>query len=190
MVEAAPQMSDTGPTLRAAAAGLLVAFGAAGAFVWVERSGAPAASEPGTARPPAPDFALGTPSGATVRLSELRGHVVLVDFWATWCGPCREELPVLVALAQRLEGQGVRLVAVSEDDPPEQAPAVQAFAATVPGLERSVVYGDPDLERRYGVTSLPTLFVLDRQGRLVRKLVGFRGEAEVLAAVEAALRER
>jgi thiol-disulfide isomerase/thioredoxin len=140
------------------------------------------------ARPPAPDFALQDMRGQTVRLSALRGQVVLVDFWATWCGPCREELPMLVQLVQRNESRGVRFVAISEDDPPAQIPDVAAFAKQVPGLERYAVYGDPEVERLFGVDSLPTLFVLDRQGGLVDALVGSRGAPEITEAIEEALR--
>ena len=169
---------------RAAAAAVLALCGClvlAGVLLLLQRP--PAPEQPAT-----PDFTLRTMQGGTVQLSSLRGHVVLVDFWATWCGPCREELPTLVHLAQRLEPQGVRFIAISEDDPPAQEPDVIAFAKQVPGLDRYAVYGNPDVESLFGVDSLPTLFVLDREGRLVTRLVGGRSEAELSAAVDQALR--
>jgi thiol-disulfide isomerase/thioredoxin len=169
---------------RSVAAAVLALCGClviAGVLLLVQR---PAEPE----QPAGPDFALRSMQGDTVQLSSLRGHVVLIDFWATWCGPCREELPMLVHLAQRLEPKGVRLVAISEDDPPAQEPDVIAFAKEVPGLEHFAVYGNPDVESLFGVDSLPTLFVLDREGRLLTKLVGGRSEAELAATVEAALR--
>jgi thiol-disulfide isomerase/thioredoxin len=166
--------------------GLCVCVGAI--LVLTGRLATPVAPPPAEqAREVAPDFELKDMRGQTVRLSALRGQVVLVDFWATWCGPCREELPMIVRLVQRNEARGVRLVAISEDDPPAQEPDVAAFAQKVPGLDRHVVYGNPEVERLFGVDSLPTLFVLDRNGGLVDALVGSRSEAEVSALIEEAL---
>jgi thiol-disulfide isomerase/thioredoxin len=136
------------------------------------------------AGPPPPDFALPRLLGGTVRLSELRGKVVVIDFWATWCPPCRAEMPWLVSMAKRLESKGVAFVAISEDDPPDNVSLVTDFASQVPGLERFAVLGDPDIESRYGVNSLPTLFIVDRQGRLVTSMVGSAEEAKVSAFVE------
>jgi thiol-disulfide isomerase/thioredoxin len=84
----------------------------------------------------------------------------------------------------RLEPRGVTFVAISEDDPPGQVPLVTAFAREVPGLERYAVLGDPAIEEEFGVSSLPTLFIVDRQGRLVARLVGSADEARVVELVE------
>ncbi|MCC6334378.1 MAG: TlpA family protein disulfide reductase [Myxococcales bacterium] len=164
--------------------GLVVALALTTAWTVANR---PASSAP--ARPAAPDFTLPRLAGGTVRLADLRGKVVVIDFWATWCPPCRAELPWLVRMAQRLELKGVVLVAISEDDPPGQVPLVTEFARQVPGLERFAVLGDPELEARYGVTSLPTLFIVDREGRLVTSFVGAADEARVSAFVEGLARE-
>jgi thiol-disulfide isomerase/thioredoxin len=153
----------------------------------VEQAGQPATTASPTAREVAPDFELLDMHGGKVRLSALRGQVVLVDFWATWCPPCREEVPTLVKLAQRLEGRGLRFIALSEDDPPGQAPLVEEFARQVPGLERHAVFGNPEIEQRFGVDSLPTLFVIDRDGRVADRLVGGRSEGELTQVVESAL---
>ena len=134
--------------------------------------------------PSVPAFSLERLRGGRVTLSELSGKVVVIDFWATWCPPCRAEMPWLVKLGARMESQGVVFIAISEDDPPGQVPLVNEFAREVPGLERFVVLGDPEIESAYGVTSLPTLFVLDRQGQLVQKFVGAADEAELVALVE------
>ena len=131
-----------------------------------------------------PDFAEKDLAGKPLSLSGLKGKVVLVDFWATWCPPCRAEMPWLVKLGARMESQGVVFIAISEDDPPGQVPLVNEFAREVPGLERFAVLGDPELESAYGVTSLPTLFVLDRQGQLVQKFVGSADEGELVELVE------
>ena len=133
---------------------------------------------------PLPAFDLARLEGGRVRLEDLRGKVVVVDFWATWCPPCRAEMPWLVEMAKRVESRGVAFVAVSEDDPPGQVPLVTEFARQVPGLGRYAVLGDPQVEARFGVTSLPTLFITDRQGRLVARMTGAAEEAEVVGLVE------
>ena len=121
--------------------------------------------------PSVPAFSLERLRGGRVSLAELSGKVVVIDFWATWCPPCRAEMPWLVKLGTRFESQGVVFIAISEDDPPGQVPLVNEFAREVPGLERFAVLGDPEIESAYGVTSLPTLFVLNRQGQLVKQFV-------------------
>lgn len=131
-----------------------------------------------------PGFSLERLQGGTVTLAALRGKVVVIDFWATWCSPCRAEMPWLVKLGKDFESRGVAFVAISEDDPPGQVPLVTEFAREVPGLLRFVVLGNPEVESAWGVTSLPTLFVVDRKGQLVQQLVGSADEATVVALIE------
>lgn len=134
--------------------------------------------------PMAPPFSLERLQGGTVSLAELRGKIVVIDFWATWCPPCREEMPWLVKMAKDYEGRGVVFVAISEDDPPGQIPLVTEFSREVPGLERFAVLGNPEIERQYGVTSLPTLFVVGREGQVLRRFVGSADESTVVELVE------
>lgn len=134
--------------------------------------------------PAAPPFSLERLQGGTVTLAELRGKIVVIDFWATWCPPCREEMPWLVKLGKDYESRGVVFVAISEDDPPGQIPLVTAFSREVPGLERFAVLGNPEIERIYGVTSLPTLFVVGREGQVLRRFVGSADESTVVELVE------
>lgn len=146
-----------------------------------------AAKKPVAAReagPAVPDFSLEKLDGTRVSLSGLRGKVVVIDFWATWCPPCRAEMPWLVKMGQELEPKGVVFVAISEDDPPDQVPLVKEFAREVPGLEKFAVLGNPEIESAYGVESLPTLFIVDREGRLVKSLVGSAKEEVVVRLVE------
>lgn len=166
------------------AGALYTAARPAGPATAATRPAAPAASRPAEG-PLAPDFTLERLDGSRVTLSALRGKVVVIDFWATWCSPCRAEMPWLVELAKRLEPRGVVFVAIDEDDPPGQVPLVRQFAQEVPGLERYAVLGNPDIEAQYGVRSLPTLFVVDREGRIVERFVGQAEEATVLQAVVA-----
>jgi thiol-disulfide isomerase/thioredoxin len=135
----------------------------------------------------APDFTLEKLSGGTLKLSALRGKVVLIDFWATWCPPCRRELPTLVKLVHEYEARGVSFVAISEDDPPGQRPDVTAFARQTPGFAPYVVLGDPAVESRFLVENLPTLYVLKRDGTVLGALVGAAQEADLRQAIEAGL---
>jgi thiol-disulfide isomerase/thioredoxin len=163
--------------------GLAVALALAAGYTQLTRpTGAPASQEQRGAA--LPDFDLPRLEGGRVRLSDLRGKVVVVDFWATWCPPCRAEMPWLVELAKRVESRGVAFVAISEDDPPGQVPLVREFSQQVRGLERFAVLGDPEVEERFGVTSLPTLFITDREGHLVTRLTGAAEEAAVVGLVE------
>src|SRR5262249_30544350 len=116
----------------------------------------------------APAFDFEQYAGGRVSLSGLQGQVVLLDFWATWCPPCREEMPWRLKLAAEYEAKGVRFVAVSEDEPADRAEAVDGYVKSLqPGLARHAAYGDPLSASRYGVKALPTLYVIGRDGRVV-----------------------
>ena len=109
---------------------------------------------------PAPDFTLTTVTGETFRLSDLRGTPVVLNFWATWCPPCRAELPELEAARGRLSGK----VAIIGVDQAEAAVRVQAFTETM-GLTFTVPLDTgADASRLYAVRSLPTTFFIDRTG--------------------------
>jgi thiol-disulfide isomerase/thioredoxin len=115
---------------------------------------------------PAPDFGVKTPEGTLLTRRALEGEVVLLDFWATWCGPCREEMPMLLEVAEAYQARGVRLVLVNNDDRSEQREAVAAAIRQEPRLAGRVAYGEPGLDQLFLVRSLPTLYVLDRQGKV------------------------
>ena len=128
---------------------------------------------------PARDFTLTLFDGETLRLSELRGKVVLIDFWTSWCPPCRREAPTLADAYRRFEGRGVEFVGVAVWDSEEQA-AGFVGDNNVPypnGLDSK---GTIAID--YGLTGIPEKYIVDREGRLVRKCVGPM-EPEQLEAV-------
>lgn len=117
----------------------------------------------------APDFVLPQLDDTPLRLSAYRGKVVLLDFWATWCDPCREETPHFVELQQKYAGRGLQIIGVSMDDTSEPVrDFYQQFHINYP-----VVMGDAKTGEAYGgVLGLPIIFLVDRNGRIVAKHTG------------------
>jgi thiol-disulfide isomerase/thioredoxin len=133
---------------------------------------------------PAPAFALATPQGETVALERLRGQVVYVDFWASWCGPCKRSFPWMNDLAARYGRDGFTIVAVNVDKKAEDA---QRFLAAMPA-RFTVVYDAPGATpAAYAVKGMPSSYLVDRSGRVVMVEQGFRDEQK--AAVESRIRE-
>ena len=115
------------------------------------------------------DFTLTTFDGGTLRLSDLRGKHVMVDFWSSWCPPCREEAPVLADAYARYRGQGVEFVGVAVWDVAEEAErfAEESGAGYPAGVDTRGVIGVD-----YGLTGIPEKYFIDPDGRIVRKYVG------------------
>ena len=118
---------------------------------------------------PAPDFSLSGPAGDT-RLLALKGNLVLVHFWATWCPPCREELPSLAKLSGQMGGKPFRLLAISVDK--DGNAAVQKLLGQV-GITLPVLL-DPSSEvaKQYGITGVPETFIVSPAGVILKKIVG------------------
>jgi len=117
----------------------------------------------------APDFSLPQLNGQSLQLSTYRGKVVLLDFWATWCTPCREEIPHLVELQNKYHDQGLQIIGVSMDDSPDPVREFyQRFQMNYP-----VVMGNAEIGELYGgVLGLPIAFVIGRDGRISVKHIG------------------
>jgi thiol-disulfide isomerase/thioredoxin len=140
----------------------------------------------GAPQGPAPDFDLPTLAGGQVRLSALKGRVVLVHFWATWCAPCVEEAPLLSRLAERLRGRPFDLIAVSVDDPPTP---VRAFFGAQPPAYTVVLNPGGSIARVYGTFKYPESFLVGTQGEILTRFVGAQGwnSPQILAQIEAAM---
>jgi peroxiredoxin len=135
----------------------------------------------------AEDFSLPRPEGSRFTLSEQRGKIVLVNFWATWCPPCLEELPAMERLWRRHKDEGFVLVAISLDaDPAKVPPYVAAHRFTFP------IAVDPKMAvaEKYGVRALPSSFVIDRDGTMAGVALGPRAwdDRAAHALVQAMLR--
>ena len=147
------------------------------------------ATTPVGERPPAPDFTLSTLSGASLSLAELRGKVVLLNFWATWCVPCRKEMPAIEALYQRYKDRGLEVLAVSLDK--GSTSGVESFVKEMGVTYRVALDPSWATARTYGVRGLPATFLIDRAGNVVMRELGERDwmEEAKQQAVEGLLQE-
>lgn len=117
----------------------------------------------------AEEFTLKDPQGATVPLSSFRGRVVLLNFWATWCPPCREEMPSLNRLHRKFRDQGFVVVAVATD---RRSSDVKEYLAKHPVDFQVLIDTEMKTSRLYKVFSLPTSFLIDRNGVILKRYLG------------------
>jgi len=136
----------------------------------------------------APDFALKSLDGRTVRLSDLRGKVVLLNFWATWCAGCRVEMPRLVEEYRRHHAGGLEIVGISMDDASDD---VVARFAKSKNVNYTIARGDAAVASAYGgVQFLPQSFVINRRGAIVKTISGPPDERELDRLIRSLLRDR
>ncbi|MBX0328180.1 TlpA family protein disulfide reductase [Oscillochloris sp. ZM17-4] len=133
----------------------------------------------------APTFSLSTPEGVPVSLEGLRGQVVLVNFWATWCPPCRAEMPAIQAAYARYAGQGFTVVAVTANEQP--ANVTDFFTAR--GLSFPALLDDGRVHAAYRASGLPSSFFIDRQGVVRAVYRGAMSDAVIASEVERLLAE-
>ncbi len=169
---------------------LVMAVGLVGLFGWAlaKSGGQPRqvlvnsrfGEAPITQRPASP-LTLGLLGGGSLSLGDLQGKVVMVDFWASWCPPCRQEAPVLARVYREYQGKGVEFVGIAIWDTPEEVQKyVSRYGITFPtGLdEKGTIAID------YGVTGIPEKYFLNAEGQVVRKFIGPVDEAQLRRVLE------
>jgi peroxiredoxin len=134
-----------------------------------------------TDRKAAPNFTLADANGAPVKLSDYRGKVVLLNFWATWCGPCKIEIPWFIEFEKTYKDRGFATLGVSMDD--DGWKAVKSFVAQK-AMNYPVMIGDDRVAQSYGgIDSLPTTFLIDREGRIASTHLGLVSKREYEAEI-------
>ena len=154
-------------------------------FHMARRSGSDAPSILGKSTP-APDFTLEKLNGGNLKLSDLRGKAVLLNFWATWCGPCKIETPWLVEMQDQYGNQGLQVIGVAMDDSGKDE--ISKFAKDM-GVNYPVLLGKEAVGDEYGgVPALPESFFIGRDGKIVDRIIGLKGKAEIEDAIKKALK--
>lgn len=144
------------------------------------------ALKPDQERKAAPDFKLKDADGKEVRLADYRGKVVLLDFWATWCGPCRIEIPWFAELEKKNKDKGFAVIGVSMDD--EGWKVVKPFLSELK-VNYRVLLGNDEAAHDYGgLDALPTTFLIDRDGKIASVHVGLASRKDFEDGVEQLLK--
>jgi cytochrome c biogenesis protein CcmG/thiol:disulfide interchange protein DsbE len=121
---------------------------------------------------PAPPIKVSTTAGQPVTLANYKGYVLVLDFFATWCPPCKESIPHLVELNRKYGKQGLQTLGMSVDD---SAQVLKDFAAAKK-LNYPLAQGDEELQTEYGLRSIPTIFIINKKGIVAEKYMGFSAE--------------
>jgi len=137
-------------------------------------------------RTPAPAFALKDASGKTIDLKKFRGKVVLLDFWATWCHGCKEEIPWFVEFDRKYAGKGLRVIGVSMDDGWN---VLKPFLTTTK-IPYRVVLGNEATAKSYKIESMPDTFLIDRKGNIAAAYTGMVDRANIEANIQQMLSQR
>ncbi len=134
-------------------------------------------------REPAPDFSWKDTGGSVVKLSNLKDRVVLIDFWATWCGPCKMTIPHVEAIYNKYKEKGVLVLGISVDD--------SSTAGNVPsfikenGMDYLVVNdSNSTVSSLYGVSSIPRFFIIDKNGKIAKSIIGYDPNMETVIGDE------
>lgn len=133
----------------------------------------------------APDFSLPTTDGKTMKLSDFRGKAVLLNFWATWCEPCKVEMPWFVDLQKKYAGQGLQVLGVAMDD---ASPADIASFAQKLGVNYPVLIGKEEVGAQYGgIDYLPSTFYIGKDGKILDHMFGLVSRSEIESNIQKAL---
>lgn len=136
----------------------------------------------------APNFSWRDKDGKTIDFDKFRGKVTLVNFWATWCGPCKRELPDLIALSKEMADKNVKILGVSTDRGSNVIEDVRAFVAEK-GIPYQNLIANEYLEEAFGnVRVIPTSFIIDAEGKIVQTIVGMRSKEQFAEAINALLK--
>jgi thiol-disulfide isomerase/thioredoxin len=119
-------------------------------------------------------------SASEFKVENYKGQVLVLDFWATWCGPCKMEIPHLIELQEKYRDQGLTIVGITVDDNPDKD--VPPYAAEV-GMNYVNVRGDDDIKSRFGIIGLPTIIIYDRDGNEVMKRPGYIEKDQLEATI-------
>ncbi len=158
---------------------LVVAFAIlAGAMSWLFEF--PSATTTSEATPPAPDFRLASLAGGRIGPSDFAGEVVVVDFWATWCTPCRLQATYLEQLHEELAGRGVRFLAVAAG---EEEATVRRYVERTPFPYPVLLDPSSGVSQRYRILGLPTVMIVDRQGQISYLRTGISDPATLRRAI-------
>jgi cytochrome c biogenesis protein CcmG/thiol:disulfide interchange protein DsbE len=173
---AADRAADRAHTARM----MLVVVGLAAGFALVPRATQSCGKASGTED--AADFTATVvanplePGQKTLDMGKLRGHPVVLDFWATWCGPCQAEAPIVNALSQRFKDKGLVVIGVNTSD----AEGLAAMYAAKKGLTFPIVYDEGNaIANKYRVDNLPTLFVVSKDGKIIAERHGVTSDADL-----------
>jgi cytochrome c biogenesis protein CcmG/thiol:disulfide interchange protein DsbE len=146
-----------------------------------------AALQPVKARKPAPDFALRDASGRTATLADYSGKIILLDFWATWCGGCKEEIPWFSEFQRTYGGKDFAVVGVSLDDGGWSIVKPLLVHADIP---YRIVLGDDPTTQKYGIQSMPDTFLIDRKGTVAAAYRGVVDKSDIEPNIKALLSQR
>ncbi len=119
----------------------------------------------------APNFSAYTPAGKTLALNQIKGKITLIDFWASWCRPCRMENPYVVKTYHKYHKKGLEIISISLDKPHQKSDWIKAIKTDNMTWHHiaNLAYGADPIAQKYGVTSIPTTFVIDSNGKVVAK---------------------
>jgi cytochrome c biogenesis protein CcmG/thiol:disulfide interchange protein DsbE len=152
-----------------------------------EPSGVRATLQPVDQRKAAPEFALQDSSGKAVSLKDYRGKVVVLDFWATWCHGCKEEIPWFSEFNRKFAAQGLSVIGVSMDD--DGWKVVKPFIETAK-VPYTILLGDDTTGKSYGTESMPDTFLIDRDGRIAAVYRGLVDRDDIEANIKTMLSQQ